>query len=86
MQTTTDSPKTMPDPSVGSGDLFAGLWVAEDAAGHRLTIEVYDHPERGLCVWYDDYAPGNSTLYCESGHIPVNASELKFLSLANTRC
>ncbi len=44
-----------------------------------MEIEIYNHPERGLCVWFDDYAPGNSTLFSGNGHVPVHASGLTFV-------
>lgn len=66
---------------ITSTGLFAGLWLAEDSGGERFEIDVYDHPELGLCVWYDDYAHGAH--FCGNGHIPVGASDLRFLYPAN---
>ena len=68
-------------PAVSSTGLFAGLWIAEDSGGAQMEIEVYDHPERGLCVWHDDYGHGEH--FCGNGHIPVGASDLRFLYPAN---
>ena len=61
---------------------FSGFWTVSNADGRdydgEQPIEIYDHPERGLCVWFDDYAPGDSTLFSGNGHVPVLMSGLLF--------
>lgn len=57
--------------------LSAGCWLAEKNDGELIEIDVYDHPERGLCVWHHDYDHGAH--FCGNGHIIVSLSDLRFL-------
>ena len=60
-----------------------GVWLIEHQDGTQQTIDVYEHPIKGLCVWFRDYEPGGSldvpTSTDGDGHIPINCSPLKFL-------
>jgi len=67
--------------------LCEGLWFAESKDGQRYTgenpIEIYNHPEKGLCVWWKDFSPTGGLDYPVStngdGHIPIKCSSLRFL-------
>lgn len=68
-------------------DPTPGFWVVKDVRGESYIAEVYDHPIKGLCVWFEDYAPGNAGYrgICtddNDGHIPLGCTEYEFLRFA----
>ncbi len=59
-----------------------GKWEVE-GSWIENPIDVYDHPKKGLCVWFPDYCSRGGIdipVFTDGdGHVPIWCSGLKFI-------
>lgn len=53
----------------------SGTWLARDVIDQDdfREIDVYPHPQRGLCVWGEDYG------HSDHDHVPVKSTGIRFI-------
>ena len=61
-------------------NIVEGTYIVIDGEEEK-ELEVYDHPEKGLCVWFNDYSAGSIDQPVSTdgdGHVPVSCTNLIF--------